>query len=90
MDNLADEILKTIKYALDRKEANCDRTYNTVIKNITKKGYVIIDETGSERTVPCCIPGLELRVGQYVWIKEPMGDLKGLHICGVIEKNRRR
>lgn len=90
MNNIADEILNTIKYALNRKEANCDRTYKTVIKNITKKGYVIIDETGSERTVPCCIPGLELRVGQYVWVKEPMGDLKGLHICGVIEKASRR
>lgn len=86
MTNLSDEILKTIKYAIDRKVSNCDRTYKSVIKNVTPKGYVILDTTGSERTVPCCIPRIELRVGQYVWVKEPMGDLKGLHICGVIEK----
>ncbi|MBD5463232.1 MAG: hypothetical protein HDR24_09290 [Lachnospiraceae bacterium] len=66
--------------------ANCkvDRTYQSVIKRITPKGYVVLDETGSERTVGCCIPGMELSVMQKVWVKEPMGDLKGLHICGVI------
>ena len=90
MNNLSDEILKTIKYALDRKEANCDRTYKSVIKNINKKGYVILDETGSERTVPCCIPGIELRAGQSVWVKESMGKLKDLHICGVAGKVSRR
>ena len=90
MDNLSDEILKTIKYALDRKTVNCDRTYKSVIKSINRKGYVIIDETGSERAVPCCIPNIELKVGQYVWVKEPMSDLRNLHICGVAGKVSRR
>lgn len=86
--DIGKEIIKSIQTMLDRKLDNykADRTYKSVIKNITPKGYVILDNTGSERTVPCCIPGIELRVGQYVWVKEPMGDLKGLHICGVIEK----
>ena len=61
MVNIADEILKTIKYAVDRKAVNCDRTYRTTIKRITKKGYVITDETGQERTVLCSIPNVELR-----------------------------
>ena len=71
---------------VDMSIANCkvDRTYQSVIKRITPKGYVVLDETGSERTVGCCIPGMELRVMQKVWVKEPMGDLKGLHICGVV------
>ena len=86
MPNIADEILKTIKYAVDKKAVNCDRTYQSVIKEIRPKGYVILDRAGSERTVQCCIPGMKLRIGQYVWIKEPMGDLKGLHICGVVGK----
>lgn len=86
MSNVTDEILKTIKYAVDRKAINCDRTYESAIKKITPKGYVILDRTGSERTVPCCIPGLELRPLQRVWIREPMSDLKKLHICGVIGK----
>ena len=83
MNNLADEILNTIKYALDRKESDCDRTYRTVIKRIDKNGYVITDLTGSERTVPCCIPNVELRPMQSVYVKEPMGDLKGIHICSI-------
>lgn len=86
MSNIAEEILKTIKYAVDRKAINCDRTYKTVIKDITPKGYVVLDRAGSERTVQCCIPGVSLRKMQSVWVKEPMGDLKGLHICGVVGK----
>ena len=81
------EILKSIETIINRKINNykADRTYKTVIKQITKKGYVILDETGSERTVQCCIPGIELRVGQYVWVKEPMSDLRNLHIVGVVK-----
>lgn len=86
MSNIAEEILKTIKYAVDRKSINCDRTYKTVIKNITPKGYVVLDRSGSERTVQCCIPGVTLRIGQSVWVKEPMGRLGDMHICGVIGK----
>ena len=90
MNNLSDEILKTIKYALDRKAVNCDRTYKSVIKSSNRKGYVILDETGSERTVQCCVPNIELRAGQSVWVKEPMGKFKDLHICGVAGKVSRR
>lgn len=84
MKSVADEILKAIKYAIERTTVNCDRTYKSVIKKIDKKGYVILDRTGSERIVKCCIPNIELRPGQSVLVKEPMGDLKGLHICGVV------
>ena len=85
--NFREEIFKSIQGMVDKSIANCkvDRTYQSVIKEITPKGYVILDNTGSERTVQCCIPGLELRKMQKVWIKEPMGDLNELHICGVIE-----
>lgn len=85
MSNISDEILNTIKYAIENKIINCDRTYKTVIKRIDKKGYVIIDATGSERTVQCCIPNVTLKVGQKVYVKEPLGRLVELHICGVIE-----
>ena len=90
--NYKEEILKAIETIIDTKLNNykADRTYKSVIKSINRKGYVILDETGSERTVPCCIPGLELRVGQSVWVKEPMSDLRNLHICGVAVKVGRR
>ena len=85
---MADEILDAIKYAIDKKLENykADITYRSAIRGIDKKGYIINDRSGGEKTVRCCIPGIELKVGQQVWVKEPMGDIKGLHICGVINK----
>lgn len=90
MGDISDEILETIKYALERMPLNCDRTYKSVIKDVTKKGYVVLDRAGNEHTVQCCIPNVELRIGQSVWVKEPMGDLKGLHINGVINQTGNR
>ena len=86
--NFKEEIFKSIQAMVNRTVANCkvDRTYQSIIRRITSEGYVVLDETGSERTVQCCIPGLELRVMQKVWVKEPMGKLGHLHICGVAGK----
>lgn len=84
MNNISDEILKAIKYAVDRKAFNCDITYKSRIKTVNNKGYVVLDRSGSERTVKCCIPNLDLKVGQSVWVKEPSGKLSDLHIVGVV------
>ncbi len=80
------EIVKSIEIMISNKLDNykADRTYKSVIKNVVPKGYVVLDTGGSERTVQCSIPNVELKIGQTVWVKEPMGDLKGLHICGVV------
>lgn len=85
VDTLCKEILKYIDRA-SKEKVSGDRTYQSIIKRITQKGYVIIDETGNERTVQCCIPNAELRELQRVWVKEPRGNLNRLHICGVIGK----
>ena len=84
--SLSEELLKTIQIMINRKLKNyrADRTYKTVIKRIEKNGYVITDETGQERTVPCSIPNVELRVGQSVYVKEPCGKINELHICNVV------
>lgn len=86
--DLSEEMLKAMQIMINRKldDYKADITYRSVIKDITKKGYVVLDRVGSERTVQCCIPGMELKKMQPVWVKEPMGDLKGLHICGVVGK----
>lgn len=86
--DLGNEILKAIQIMVNKKFKNyrADRTYKTVIKRIDKNGYVITDEAGQERTVPCSIPNVELRPRQSVFVKEPLGRLKDLHICGVVEK----
>lgn len=94
--NLGEELLKTIQIMINRKLKNyrADRTYRTVIKRIDKNGYVITDVTGQERTVPCGIPNVELRPGQSVYVKEPMGKINELHICNIvgstIKSGRRR
>lgn len=80
------EIFRSIQTTIDRKLNNykADRTYKSVIREITAKGYVILDETGNERTVKCAIPGLVLHTGQYVWVKEPLADIRNIHICGIL------
>lgn len=83
MNNIADEILKTIKYAVDRKAINCDRTYKSVIKEVTPKGYVVLDEAGGERTVKCCIPGVTLNKMQRVLVTVPCGKLGEMFVSGV-------
>ncbi len=84
--DLGEEILKAMQIMINRKLRNykADRTYRTVIKRITKNGYVITDEAGQERTVPCGIPNVTLRAGQSVYVKEPLGKLNELHICSVV------
>lgn len=84
--NLGEELIKTIQIMINRKLKNyrSDRTYRTVIKRIDKNGYVITDQTGQERIVPCGIPNVELRPMQSVYVKEPMGKINELHICSVV------
>lgn len=88
MISIADELIKTMQMMIDKKLENYkgDRTYRAIVKRVDKKGYVINDRSGDERTVKCSIPGIELKPGQQVWVKEPMGDYNKLHICGVIKK----
>ena len=96
--NLGDELLKAMQIMINRKLRNykADVTYRSVIKDVTPKGYIVLDRAGSERTVQCGIPGIELRIGQAVWVKEPMGRLNDLYICNVVgrtgnpARNRRR
>ncbi len=83
--NFKEEILKSIQTMVNKSIANCkvDITYKSVIKEITPKGYVILDRTGSERTVKCAMPNIELCKGQTVWVKIPMSDIRNMHIVGV-------
>ena len=80
------ELLNAIQIMVNRKldDYKADRTYKSVVKSIPQKGYIVLDEAGSERIVPCCIHNLTHKAGQNVWLKEPMGELKGLHICGIL------
>lgn len=76
-------LVKEIARAIRENTVNCDRTFKTAIKQVTSKGYVILDESGNERTVGCCIPNVRLKAGQMVWVKVPCGKIKLLHVCGL-------
>lgn len=88
--NFKEELFKSIQTMIDRSIATykCDRTYKSVVKKVTPKGYVVLDESGCERTVLSSIM-TELKEGQHVWVKEPMGNIKELHICGIVKKTGR-
>ena len=85
--DLGKELLKAIQIMINRALKNCkvDRTYRTVIKRIDKNGYVITDQAGQERIIPCGIPNVELRPMQSVYVKEPMGKINELHICNIAD-----
>ena len=85
--DLGKELLKAIQIMINRALKNCkvDRTYRTVIKRIDKNGYVITDQAGQERIIPCGIPNVELRPMQSVYVKEPMVNINELHICNIAD-----
>ena len=86
--NLAVDILvKNIVKAVREGQQNVSVTqsFQSVIKQANSNGtYVILDQSGQERIVKCCIPGLELKVGMNVWIMIPQGNLNKMHIYGVL------
>ena len=81
------EIIKAIQIMIDEKIGNykADKTFPSVIKQKNTDGtYVILDDSGGERKVKCCIPNLDLKVGQRVFVKIPNSSLQNIHICGVV------
>ena len=84
--DIGTEILESIQIMIDNKlnKYKTDRTFVSVVKEITPKGYIILDETGCERTVKCAIPNVELKAGKNVWVKIPRGNLNQMHICGIM------
>lgn len=83
--NFKEEIFKAVQDMVNMAITNSrvDCTFKTVIKGIAKNGYIILDQSGSERIVKCCIPDLKLRIGQAVYVKMMQGKIKDMHICGV-------
>ena len=84
--NFREELIKSIQTIINNN-LDCykaDRTFVSVVKEITPKGYVVLDETGCKRTVKCAIPNVELKAGKNVWVKIPRGNLNQMHICGIM------
>ena len=81
-----DVLVKNILKAVEEIQQNIksDRTFPSAIKKVNSNNtYVILDDSGQERTVKCSIPGLELKVGMNVWVTVPMGKLGMMFVSGV-------
>lgn len=85
--SIKEEILQSIGLLIDKKleTYKADRTFVSVIKQVNSNGtYIINDQSGTNRTVKCSIPNITLTNGQAVYVKIPCGNLKRIHICGVV------
>lgn len=80
-------LVEQIVSAIKNHEHNYDRTFLSVVKEITVKGtinyYTIQDESGVDRKIKCAIPNVQLTVGQIVWVRIPCGTIEKMHICGI-------
>ncbi len=86
MSTYSTEILKVIRFAFEQYKIGCDTTFKSVVKAVTPKGYVILDNSGVERTVKCAIPNVTISTGKNVWVKIPGGNINLMHICGIAQK----
>ena len=85
--SIKEEILQSIGLLIDKKleTYKADTTFVSVIKQVNSNGtYIINDQSGTSRTVKCAIPNITLSNGQAVYVKIPCGNLKKIHICGVV------
>lgn len=79
---LCKEVLKYINKATKEKTVG-DVTFKSVVSIVDNDWYYVQGQDGTIRKVKCCIPNVEIKVGQPVWVKMPCGNLKDMHICGV-------
>lgn len=81
---IKDEIIKIIEILLNKeiKKIKADKTYPSVITSVLDGKYVVT-LNGSNYTVKCAIPNVELKSGQQVWVTVPCGDLKEMFIFGL-------
>lgn len=85
VDNALDVLVKNIIDSTNKQTNSYDISFISVIKSVNENGtYTVLDRTGSERTVKCVVPTLDLSVGKNVWIKIPSGNLNKMHIYGVV------
>lgn len=83
VDILVKNIIKAVREG--QRDVNLTESFSSVIKQINSNGtYVILDQSGQERVVKCCIPELKLKVGMNVWVMIPQGNLNRMHIYGVL------
>ncbi len=84
MNLVSDEILKAIKYAIDKTVIMTDKTFPSIVTKVNDNGtYIILGEEGSERLVYSAIPSLNLEYMSKVWVTMPHNSLNHMYISGI-------
>lgn len=84
IERAIETIAKQIIGIFEKKNFKYDVTFPSVIKDIKNKKYIILDESGVERTVSCSIPTISLATGKQVWVTIPKNDISKMYISGTI------
>lgn len=81
-----DIIIKQIKTMINQKvsQLSYDKTFLSLILNKNEDGTYKISYLGHEYNVPNALP-IDLKIGQYVWVKIPSGTLRKMHICNIVK-----
>lgn len=84
-----DVLLNKIISMIDDKTQNLkyDKTFKSTIWKINADGTYQISYMNQLYNVPNAL-GIELSLGQSVWVKIPRGIFRDMHICGINNKRK--
>lgn len=85
MNEIGNYILQAVNTIVEKKlgRLRYDKTCKSVILGKNEDGTYQVQYFGQSYNA-CNTIGVELCVGQPVWIKLPCGELSNIHICGTV------
>jgi hypothetical protein len=84
-NDINNSILETIKMVIENTKFKYDKTFKSRICEVNTNGTYKIVYMNQLYDVPNAL-GVDLEIGQSVWVKIPCGVFRNMHICGVCKK----
>lgn len=83
--DIKNTIIKTIEVIIEEKikKLNYDKSFPSVVYGINSDGTYTIIKGGQKYNVKCAMSGVDIKLGQGVWVKIPCGRLHEMHIYGL-------
>ena len=78
-----DIMVNKIISMVENKKLNYDKSFPSVVYGINSDGTYTIIKSGQKYNVKCAMSGVDIKLGQGVWVKIPCGRLHDMHICGL-------
>lgn len=90
-DKALDVLLNKIVYILDTKMQNLkyDKTFKSTVWGKNDDGTYQISYKNQLYNVYNAL-GTDLKLGQSVWVKIPVGIFRNMHICGINYKKNKK